>query len=105
MITKFKIFEVINNNDDYDRYSLFKEYTIFRSEFRGKISYYILKNRGNECQQIYFTRDGELQRTKDKYRYKPDIYTLFNEYVYDSNTLEDVLNELEIILLTDKFNI
>jgi hypothetical protein len=100
-----KTFELLNKDNDYNRYSIFKEYTLFKSSYCKEPCYYIMKNRGNECQTIFNIYKGEINKAKNKYYYKPDIHTLYNEYMFDSNRLEEVLDELEMILLKDKYNI
>lgn len=95
-----------NDKEDFEAYSLFKEYALFSNINRdGSKYYYILKNRGNKCQQIYTATDKEIRKAKESYSWKPDIYNLVNDFLVDSDVVDDVLEELDIYLTANKYNL
>lgn len=91
--------------DPYDKYSLFKEYCLFGGKFNNTDHYYILKNRGNQVQSLYFNRDNEIEKMKKPYYYEPDVRKLLDEFIFDSDRLDEVLNEMEFRLMAKKYNL
>ena len=94
-----------NDKEDFEAYSLFKEYALFGDTNRdGSKYYYIIKNRGNKCQQIYFATEKEIKK-QNGYGYKPDIHDLVNKYISDSDIISDVLEDLDMHLTANKYNL
>ncbi len=99
-------YEIKKNGDPYDKYSIFREYCLFGGKFNNDEYYYILKNRGNKVQHLYNVRDNEIKKQLgEPYIYEPEVRKLLDEFIFDSDVLDEVLEELEFRLMAKKYNL
>ena len=95
MITRFKIFENWN-------YSEYKKYCLIRYE---EGIYVIAMNLGKEFRKMYEMRKGEFEYINLQMFFTMTPEEMRNDLLFDSDDLNEILNNADLYINTEKYNL
>jgi hypothetical protein len=92
-----KLFEI------YDTSYLmnYKKYILF--VYSGRI--YVFENMVNQLKKLYSSEYGEFKLYDKPFYFSPDINNFIEMFAYDSDNLDDVLKNVDLMVATKKYNL